>query len=228
MEETTRGTFWSGTVIDTKTRLRVGRAIEKTEEEVAQDLMKQVKRYAPDAGPPALVTDGKGAYREAMLKTWGKVPEYGGRGAPPKLPRPGKDWHYVQIIKKRKGGKLESVRFKVIFWISIDNFDAYTFQFASFSFLNNLDVMPVFSWPRKFWWRSPPTILWYFSPGFEHCFAISSFSISRHGWRTCFWCIPFYLFHQTLRNFFFRFLYGTPNPQTGLRVYRCSTPKSSS
>jgi len=26
--------LWSGTVIDTKTRLRVGRAIEKTEEEV--------------------------------------------------------------------------------------------------------------------------------------------------------------------------------------------------
>ena len=62
-----------------------------------------------------MTTDGKGAYREAMLETWGKVPEYGGRGAPPKLPRPGKDWHYVQIIKKRKGGKLESVRIKVIY-----------------------------------------------------------------------------------------------------------------
>ena len=115
MEETTRGTFWSGTVIDTKTRLRVGRAIEKTEEEVAQNLMQQVKRYAPDAGPPALVTDGKGAYREAMLQTWGKVPAYGGRGAPPTLPRPGEDWYYAQIIKKRKGGKLESVRIKVIY-----------------------------------------------------------------------------------------------------------------
>jgi hypothetical protein len=115
MEEATRGTFWSGTVIDTKTRLRVGRAIEKTEEEVAQDLMQQVKRYAPDAGPPAMTTDGKGAYREAMLQTWGKVPEYGGRGAPPTLPRPGEDWYYAQIIKKRKGGKLESVRIKVIY-----------------------------------------------------------------------------------------------------------------
>jgi|SRR5882757_3555494 len=69
----------------------------------------------PFAGPPALVTDGKGAYREAMLETWGKVPEYGGRGAPPKLPRPGEDWYYVQIIKKRKGRKLESVRIKIIY-----------------------------------------------------------------------------------------------------------------
>ena len=102
-------------MIDTKTRLRVGRSIEKTEEEVAQDLMRQVKRYAPDAAPPALVTDGKGAYREAMLDTWGKVPEYGGRGAPPKLPQPGKDWYYAQVIKKRKEGKLESVRIKVIY-----------------------------------------------------------------------------------------------------------------
>ena len=102
-------------MIDTKTRLRVGRAIEKTEEEVAQELMKQVRSYAPDAGPPALATDGKGAYREAMLETWGKVPEYGGRGAPPKLPKPGEDWYYVQIIKKRKGRKLESVRIKIIY-----------------------------------------------------------------------------------------------------------------
>jgi hypothetical protein len=67
--------------------------------------MRQVQRYAPDGGPPALATDGKGAYREAMVETWGKVPEYGGRGAPPKLPKPGKDWQYLQVIKKRKGGK---------------------------------------------------------------------------------------------------------------------------
>src|SRR5882757_5103847 len=71
------------------------------------------------------------------------------------------------------------------FWISIDNFDAYAFQFSSFPFLNDLDIIPVFSWPRKFWWRSSPTILWYFSPGFEHRFPISSFSISDEGWWTC-------------------------------------------
>ena len=71
--------------------------------------------HMPDDGPPAIATDGKGAYREAMVETWGKVPEYGGRGAPPKLPKPGKDWHYLQVIKKRKGGKLESVRIKIIY-----------------------------------------------------------------------------------------------------------------
>jgi len=50
-----------------------------------------------------------------MLETWGKVPEYGGRGTPPKLPKPGKDWKCLQVIKKRKGGKLESVRIKVVY-----------------------------------------------------------------------------------------------------------------
>jgi hypothetical protein len=75
-------------------RLRIGSAIGKTEEEIAPILMEQVKMHAPDDGPPAIATDGKGAYREAMLETWGKVPEYSGRGAPPKLKKPGKDWQY--------------------------------------------------------------------------------------------------------------------------------------
>ncbi len=62
-------------------RLRVGHAIGKTEEEIAPDLMKQVKMHAPDEGPSAMSSDGKGAYPKEMLETWGKVPEYGGRGA---------------------------------------------------------------------------------------------------------------------------------------------------
>jgi hypothetical protein len=98
-----------------ETRLRIGRAIEKTEEEVAPKLMEQVKRHAPDGGPPAMATDGKGAYREAMVEIWGKVPEYSGRGVPPKLPQPGKDWQYLQVIKKREGGKLVRVTTKVIY-----------------------------------------------------------------------------------------------------------------
>jgi len=90
-------------------------AIGKTEEEIAPELMEQVKMHAPDEGPPALSSDGKGAYPKAMLETWGKVPEYGGRGAPPKLPKPEKDWQCLQVIKKRKGGKLESVRIKIVY-----------------------------------------------------------------------------------------------------------------
>jgi hypothetical protein len=96
-------------------RLRIGRAIGKSEEEIAPELMEQVKMHAPDENPPALSSDGKGAYPEAMLATWGKIPEYGDRGAPPKLPKPGKNWQSLQMIKKRKGGKLESVRIKIVY-----------------------------------------------------------------------------------------------------------------
>lgn len=71
--------------------------------------------HAPLDGPPGISSDGRGAYPKAMLETWGKVPEYSGRGAPPTLPKPGKGWHCLQVIKKRKGGKLESVRIKIVY-----------------------------------------------------------------------------------------------------------------
>lgn len=98
-----------------ETRLRVGRAIAKTEEEVAPELMEQVKRHQPEEPPPALATDGKGAYREAMLETWGRIPASGGKGRPPTALKPGKDWQYLQVIKKREGRTLVSVTTKVIY-----------------------------------------------------------------------------------------------------------------
>jgi hypothetical protein len=115
IEEEAQGTFWRGTAIDMETRLRVGRAIAKTEEEVAPQLMEQVKRHQPEGPPPALATDGKGAYREALLETWGRIPEYGRKGRPPTVCQPGKDWQYLQVIKKREGRKLVSVTTKVIY-----------------------------------------------------------------------------------------------------------------
>src|SRR5438132_240210 len=60
----------------TDTRLRVGRAIGKTEEQVAHELMAQLKDRGHPNAPPAMATDGKGDYREALLETWGQVPEY--------------------------------------------------------------------------------------------------------------------------------------------------------
>ena len=71
-EQAERGTFWRGTAFETDTRLRVGRAIAKTEEKVAPVLMKQIKDRGHHDAPPAIATDGKGAYREAMAETWGK------------------------------------------------------------------------------------------------------------------------------------------------------------
>ena len=93
----------------------MGRAITKTEAEAAPILMKKIKRHAPEEGPLALATDGNGAYREAILETWGKIPEYSGRGRPPTALQPGEDWRYLQIIKERRGSKLVGVKVKGIY-----------------------------------------------------------------------------------------------------------------
>jgi len=77
--------------------------------------MAQLKdRGHPDA-PPAMATDGKGDYREALVETWGQVPEYGGVGRPPTVKRPQKEWQYLQVIKTRSGSRLIGVTIKVIY-----------------------------------------------------------------------------------------------------------------
>jgi hypothetical protein len=63
----------------------VSRAIAKTEEEVAHQLMAQLKARGHRDPPPAMATDGKGDYRLALLDTWGQVPAYRGRSRPPTL-----------------------------------------------------------------------------------------------------------------------------------------------
>ena len=65
------------------TRLRAGQAVAKGEDEVALALMAQLKARGHPNVPPAMATDGKGSYREAMVETWGQVPEYSGQGRPP-------------------------------------------------------------------------------------------------------------------------------------------------
>ncbi len=95
--------------------MRVGRAIAKTEEEGALELMKQLKeRGHPDA-PPAIATDGRGGYRAAMVETWGKVPEYEGVGRPAELKQPQEGWQYLQVVKEHSGSRLVSVTTKVVY-----------------------------------------------------------------------------------------------------------------
>lgn len=97
------------------TRLRVGRAIGKTEEEVAHALMAQLKERGHPAQPPAMATDGKGDYRTALVETWGEVPPYQGRGRPPTQKQPQPDWQYVQVIKERSGSRLTAVHITVVY-----------------------------------------------------------------------------------------------------------------
>jgi len=82
---------------------------------VALELMAQLKRRGHPERPPALATDGKGSYREAMLETWGQVPQYTGRGRPPTRKQPGPDWHYLQVVKERSGNRLIAVHTTVVY-----------------------------------------------------------------------------------------------------------------
>lgn len=77
--------------------------------------MAQLKsRGHPDC-PPPMATDGKGGYREALVETWGQVPEYSGQGRPPTHKQPQGDWHYLQVIKHRCGYRLTGVTIKVVY-----------------------------------------------------------------------------------------------------------------
>lgn len=87
----------------------------KTEEEAALQMMTHLKqRFCPDR-PPALATDGKGAYREAMVETWGEVPVYQKIGRPPTKKQPGQDWQYVKVVKERVGYRLVGVSTTVVY-----------------------------------------------------------------------------------------------------------------
>jgi len=71
-------------------------------------LMAQLKaRGHPDTG--------NGSYREAMVETWGQVPEYTGRGRPPRHKQAQHDWHYLQVVKHRSGNSVRGVTVKVVY-----------------------------------------------------------------------------------------------------------------
>jgi hypothetical protein len=53
-EEPDRGTFWRGTALDVDTRLRVGRAIGKNEEEVAAVMLLQIRDRCNPIELPAI------------------------------------------------------------------------------------------------------------------------------------------------------------------------------
>lgn len=89
-------------MIDTDTRLRVGRGIGKTETEASTLVFETMKeRRGHPEGPPPTVSDGWGGIREAMREVYGKVPEYKGIGRPPEKKRPQEGWQYLQIVKER-------------------------------------------------------------------------------------------------------------------------------
>ena len=110
-----RGTFWRGTAIDIDTRLRVGRAIGKNEEEVTMVMMSQIRDRSNPTELPTIAGDGNDSYPEAMLETWGKVLEYTGRGRPPARKQPQPEWKCLQVTKHRSGGGLIGITHRVVY-----------------------------------------------------------------------------------------------------------------
>ena len=77
--------------------------------------MKQIQQRGHSHAPPAIATDGKGAYRQALVETWGQVPLYQGDGLPPSEKQPLAGWQCVQVVKHREGGQVVQVETKVIY-----------------------------------------------------------------------------------------------------------------
>lgn len=93
----------------------MGRAIGKNEEEVAMAMMSQIRDRCNPQEPPAIASDGNDSYPEAMLETWGKLPDYSGRGRPPTRKQPQKEWKCLQVTKHRSGGRLIGITYRVVY-----------------------------------------------------------------------------------------------------------------
>lgn len=87
------GEYWCCTLIENQTRLRAGRGVGSSEGEAAQHLWRYWRWTMGRHYPPSLVSDGWGGHHDALLEVFGK--RSGERRSP------GKDWHYIQMVKIR-------------------------------------------------------------------------------------------------------------------------------
>jgi hypothetical protein len=95
------GEYWRCTLLETWTRLRVGRGLGQNETDAAIELWTCIKRRpAHQDSPLPLVSDGWGGHREALVEVYGRVPPYRGRGRPPTRKQPAATWQYTQMVKQ--------------------------------------------------------------------------------------------------------------------------------
>jgi hypothetical protein len=78
-------------------------------------MMSQIRDRSNPIEPPAIASDGCDSYPEAMLETWGEIPEYTGRGRPPTRKQPQPEWKCLQVIKHRSGGRLNDITYRVVY-----------------------------------------------------------------------------------------------------------------
>ena len=78
-------------------------------------IMSQIRDNCNPEEPPAIATDGHDSYAQAMLETWGKCPNYSGRGRPPSRKHPQKEWKCLQVTKHRSSGRLIGITYNVVY-----------------------------------------------------------------------------------------------------------------
>ena len=102
-------------MIDTDTRLRVARGIDKTETLGSVKVFSALKQRGHPDGPPPTISDGWGGIDDAMVEVYGKVPEYKGMGRPPTKKQPQPGWQYLQMVKQRRKGRVIGIKLRVIY-----------------------------------------------------------------------------------------------------------------
>jgi hypothetical protein len=103
------------TMLDIDSRLRVATAVEQNETLASQSVFEILKRRGHPEAPPPTITDGWGGIDDAMVNVYGQVPEYGARGRPPTLKRPGDGWLYLQMVKQHdEHGHFTGTKLKAI------------------------------------------------------------------------------------------------------------------
>ncbi len=96
---------------------------------VADELIKTTDKHLSDS-KPLFVTDGLKFYAEAFLKKYGEWMEFPrtGKKGRPKKPAiiPDENLKYAQVVKNKKGKKLQKVEKRVIFGENIDQSEIST------------------------------------------------------------------------------------------------------
>jgi IS1 family transposase len=114
---------WMWVAFAPECRLIVAFVIGPRKQYVADELLKLTAKRLSELRP-LFVSDGLKFYTKALLNEFGEIEEFprtGKRGRPrnPKTIPP-EDLEYAQVIKKRKGGRLQKIVKKVIFGKSIE------------------------------------------------------------------------------------------------------------
>lgn len=85
------GDYWCCTLLENRSRLRVGCGVDASEGAAAQQLWRYWRETLGRQQPPPLVSDGSGGHRDALLEVFGI--SHGQRRVA------GEGWHYLQVVK---------------------------------------------------------------------------------------------------------------------------------